>query len=74
MNIELIAGESYSNWKLRVAREAELAYLRPALAAAKGNVSECARQTRIDRKYLTELIAKHDLSQYVQSFRTGEPK
>ncbi len=55
--------QSYGENKERAEAAWEKAYLTWLLARADGNVSEAARQARMDRKYLHKLLKKHGLEE-----------
>ena len=67
MNFEVRMDESYSQNKKRVVPEFEIEFTRTVLARFNGNISECARALRMDRKQLHEMVVRHDL----QSYRTA---
>ncbi len=51
----------YQEAKRRALERFDRAYLRHAVEAARGNVSEAARRTGTERKYLSRLLAKYGL-------------
>jgi len=52
---------SYKAARDRLLRRFEAKYLERLLARTKGNVSQAAREAKMDRSHLTELIARHNL-------------
>ena len=59
--IESLLGLSYKAARDRLLRHFEARYLERLLARTKGNVSQAAREAKMDRSHLTDLIGRHNL-------------
>jgi DNA-binding NtrC family response regulator len=59
--IESLLDLNYKTARDRLLRRFEAQYLERLLARAKGNVSQAAREAKMDRSHLTDLIARHNL-------------
>lgn len=59
--VEFDPGQSYREARSAFEAEFELRYVRWLLGRHEGNISAAAREARMDRKYLSDLVKKHGL-------------
>jgi transcriptional regulator with GAF, ATPase, and Fis domain len=59
--VEFDPGQSYREARAAFEAEFESRYVRWLLARHDGNISAAAREARMDRKYLSDLVKKHGL-------------
>ena len=59
--VEFDPSQSYREARSAFEAEFELRYVRWLLGRHEGNISAAARQARMDRKYLSDLVKKHGL-------------
>ena len=56
----------YKDVKADLIRQLEIEYFGSLLTKHKGNVAACARQAGMHRKYLEELVRKHNLKDHME--------